>query len=568
MREGDVFTPGKKTPLSTPEIEARRTKLAELKKQREGIRESIQPKPVRTAEEKYNQALKTRLTKEIADKMDRIARGDFDPKPKRPTPELSKESTALKAKAESVRQEWERQLIKARLAGRTKMQKFLDSAVKWRQAFVISGVKSIFKLASAAVEGMVILPAREAAGAVIGQIPGFRDIAAKASYEGGFNARAEAKAIAETWRNLIDDFGKNVKGDKPDFEKLYGGRETMPPELQNYVGFLHGALKSPLARNVYTRSLEKRMASAIDHGIDVTDVLVNMELNRKAWEDSSFWRFQNRNLLTSIFRQGMARMEKAGYTKSAAAIKTVFPVVSVPTNIVARLFESVAGLPMGAGKILSAAWKEKSFKQAVANLTPEQADLIMRNLKTGAIGTAFMLIGAFNPQSFGGYYQPGKKQKPDEVKFGRARVPSAVPLVGGKQIPSFLLHNPFLEAMQFGATMRKVADSKLRKKDKDSNGLWLGAWTAAVSAVSEQPFVREAEDIVKAGDPRQARRFIGEQVRSYAIPQAVQNVAEWMDTHDPNTGEPIKRDPRTVGQHIEMGIPGLRKEVPKAKATR
>ncbi|MEI9893788.1 MAG: hypothetical protein WDN28_07765 [Chthoniobacter sp.] len=56
---------------------------------------------------------------------------------------------------------------KDRLANRTGPEKFLDGIAKWRRAFVLSGVKTIAKLTSAAAEIIAIAPLEEAAGGLV-----------------------------------------------------------------------------------------------------------------------------------------------------------------------------------------------------------------------------------------------------------------------------------------------------------------------------------------------------------------------------------------------------------------
>jgi len=49
------------------------------------------------------------------------------------------------------------------------------------------------------------------------------------------------------------------------------------------------------------------------------------------------------------------------------------------------------------------------------------------------------------------------------------------------------VHNPLLECLQIGATIRRVAESKLRKRDEDEQGLAAGAAALAFGLVEEVP---------------------------------------------------------------------------------
>lgn len=521
--------------------------LERLKAQRDEIKKQFDqmfPKPEKTNAELLA-ALKTRLQNRIADYQQRLAEKDFAPRPRRQIT-LDKEALRLQAEAGQAKELWQRGLIQDRLDQRPAFQKGMDKLVKWRQAFVISGIRSIFKLVSASIEGMVFLPAREIVGAGLARLPGIREIAARAPSEGGLNVRAEAKALTETWSHLLSDFTKNIRGEKPDFEQVYGPWRNLPPELQNYVGFLHGALKSPLARNVWTRSFAKRMEFSARHGEDISDPLVQMKNGQLAWEDSSFWRFQNRNLATSMYRQIIARLQAQGFLKTGTAIKLEFPVINVPTNIVARTFESVFGAVTGSYRAA------RALRAGIENLKPEQADLIMRNLKTGSLGAALTILGYLTADQVGGYYQPGKKQKPEAVKYGTIHM-------WGTDIPAYLLHNPFLEAVQFGATIRHVADARMKKTNAETNGLWMGLAQATTGAYEQLPFIRESVDLSGLRQPTQMRNVVGEHLRSFVIPMALQWIAE-------QTDKGVQRQPQTISQHLEMGIPGLRQNVPLKKA--
>lgn len=77
----EVFPNGKRQRVSTPEIEAKRAQIAELKRQRQFLRESIQPKDFDAA---ALNALKARLWNRTAQLRQKLADGDFSKKTSRP----------------------------------------------------------------------------------------------------------------------------------------------------------------------------------------------------------------------------------------------------------------------------------------------------------------------------------------------------------------------------------------------------------------------------------------------------------------------------------------------------
>jgi hypothetical protein len=470
---------------------------------------------------------------------------------------LSKEHLAKAAEAKKAEQDWINKLAQARRDKLSWWQKSPDFIIKWHRAWVISGIHSLEKLGVASVMGTVILPAREMVGTALKHLPVVGDVisrvAARAPREGyGFNTRAEAAAFGETWKNLLSDWGKNIRGEKPDFESVFGRMQDLPPELQNYVGFLHTAIKSPLARNEWTRSLIHRAEFDARHGVDITDPLVQMDRGRLAYENSVFWRFQNRGLVTTLYRNLLASLARAGGGAKLAsyAIQAELPVVQVPSNILARIFEGVFGTFTGGGKIVGTI-----LGKGIENLKPAEADLIMRNLKTGGLGGALTLLGILAPQYFGGFYREGQKKQPGELGFGQVKVPEGVPVLGGKVIPAYILDNPFLILPQFGATIRQVGDAMLRKRDTETAGYWLGTMEAVYAALTESPFVRESIEINRLHDPRVVGDVVGEHLRSYVIPMLVQQVAAMTDPAE-------KRYPTGFTERMKMGLPGLREQVP------
>jgi len=135
--------------------------------------------------------------------------------------------------------------------------------------------------------------------------------------------------------------------------------------------------------------------------------------------------------------------------------------------------------------------------------------------------------------------------------------------VGGWDVPGYLLHNPLLETLQLGATIRRVADSKQRKYDTEPQGIGPGLLAGALGLSEEVPFIREQVEVAKAFDPRERAAFFGELGKSIAVPQLAQWLAQRLDTGTNGVfGEPVARKPVGTVQHLQMGIPWLRNQIP------
>lgn len=500
--------------------------------------------------------LKTTLRNRIVDLEDRIKKGDFATRPRRQLA-LDPEASRLKAEAERVKKQFQRGVAIDRLKNRTGVERGADWITRWRRGFILSGPVTLAKLTSAAVQRLAFTTAEEAVGGAIGKV--IPEVAQRAPREGGFNVKAEAQAITQGLTTGMRDAWDVLRKGQSDLDVIYGKEALLPPTAVDFFGHVHSALKSPTKRAEFARSLEKRMQFEINHGVDVSDPLVQSRVIIEAYKDANRSIFLQDNRVVSAYRRGLSALEQKskitgqtplGGKVAATAARIALPIVKVPTNIVAETLQYAVGSVTGLTRLGIA------LSKGVESLKPEEADLIMRELKKGSIGGAVMMLGYLNPEVIGGYYQQGEKRKKGDVKVASVRL-------FGTDIPSFLLHNPLLETMQIGATIRRVADSKVKKSSAEEKGTAEGLYAAAMGLTEEVPFVREMMEVTKAFNPKEKGAFLGELGKSLAIPQLVQWAASDMDRDI--HGNIIKRKPTTVMQHIETGIPGLRRDVPKSK---
>lgn len=522
--------------------------------------------------DKYNarrlKAFKTRTERATEEMKAKLAAGDLSKKPRPEPVKLDPEAEILQAEHQRVKQEFQTEVIKSRLAQRTPFERMQDTFVKWRRGFLLSGPVTLAKLTTAALERIAITPAEEAVGAGLGKIPGVDKIAKEAPRQGGINAAAEAHAITQGFTAGMSDAANLLRTGKGNLEVLYGhGKDSavresdiLPRSAIDFLGQIHGALKAPVKRAEFTRSFEKRMAFAISRGADGSNPLVQSRIAIEAYKDANRSIFLQNNMLTDAYQRALSRFDQPDKTsgqptaggKAAGTIaRALLPIVKVPTNIVAETVEYATGLLTGSLRLANA------YRVGIEKLNPEQADLIMRELKKGTLGGAALLLGYFNADKVGGYYQPGVKRKKGDVGFDDVRI-------FGHDVPGYLLHNPLLETLQIGATARRVADAKFAKKDAAKAGLGSGVWAAAMGLIDEIPFAREATELGKIfGGGPEGRYAAGEFAKGLVTPAASQWAAQHLDTD--SHGNPIKRAPKTMLEHVKTGIPGLREEVPKAK---
>ena len=545
-----------KTPL-TPELEALRAQRDELKAIYRDMVKEAQPK--REPEEIALDAFKRRTSKKIDELTDRLAKGDFSKIPKKKLP-LDHEAMSLKADLEKKKAMIDQEVRKIERANREPYEKGLDLIAKWRRFVLLSSVRTIAKLTSAATMRMMTTPIEELVGGGLSALPGISSIADMAPREGGGpNIRAEAKAFRQLWEKAsFTDMWETLKTGRGSLDYLYGEKAHLPPEALDFFGHVHGFFKVIPKRAEFFRSLEKRTAWALNHGMDITDPRVQATIHAGAYLDANRAIFMQDNFATNLYRTMLSVAEKQGAVgKTVATVgRVILPIVKVPTNFVAETFNYALGVPKAGVQLASRpvinAVRAMLKKKSLDKLTPDQMDNIMRSLKKGSIGLALLAIGYYSADTVGGYYQPGQKRKPGDVKASEIRV-------GGVDIPQYVLHVPVIECLQMGATIRRVQDYySARMKE---HGAGAGVYTAAKGAAEQVPFLDEP---IRAGQAARtaesAALGLAGIAESMAVPPDVGKVAKLMDTDE--EGQPIPRKPETVGQVFEQNIPGLRGRVP------
>lgn len=521
-----------------------------------------------TEEEKRLEAKKGRLEKTRKELQRRINEHDLTPKQKKDALRLDEEGAKLEAEVNKAKEEYQKLIYKEKLKNHTALEKVPDVLTKWRRGFLLSSPVTLAKLTAAAAQRMFFTPLEEAVGAGLGKLPGVSTIAENAPREGGFSGSAEARSLVDAFTKGMSDAANVLKTGKGVLDQSAGHKpgeirmsDVAPRALIDLFGNFHGALKAPVKRAEFTRSFAKRVQFAEAHGVDISDPMVQTRIATEAYKDANRSIFMQDNIVTDAYKRALSRFEQvnketgkpelAGQA-AATALKVMLPIIKVPTNIVGETFTYSTGALTGTAKTIHAA-----LTKGLENLTPNESDLILRQLKKGSVGAAVLLYGYFNPDMFGGYYQAGEMRKKEDVAVGGARV-------GGLDIPRFLLHNPAMEQFQIGATIRRVADSKLSKHDKETQGELSGAIAAGLGLVEEVPFAREAVEAGKIFDPHERAYAGGELLKSMFVPAVVSWMANITDKDA--EGNTVQRKPKTALEHIETGIPGLRQNVPEKNA--
>lgn len=551
--------------------------LEQAKQQLEALNERIsemrkappKPKPTpRTKEEIQQQGYKTRTENRIKDLRQRIAEGNFARVPRRQM-EQTEETMRLRGELEKVKLEFETGLAVDRAKNRTWWEKGLNGAVKWRRGFVLSSLGIFKKLFFAAQARSLLMPAEDLVGAAIGKIPGISRIAEGAPIEGGFNLDAEIQGKVAGWTKGMKDAYDKLRTGQSDLDLVHGkkkqgfeGESTiLEPHFLNYISFTHGALKAQVFRESYTRALVKLNEFYGKQGLDITDPMVELRMSNEAYKYAERQIFMQDNFLVDGYKRFLSRLNQLdpktgkpnpGLKLLSTAIQSELPIVKVPNNIAGEAIEYLTGSLTGSVKAAAA------LREGVDKLSPGEKDLIMRELKKGTLGLgSAVLVGYLLRNQIGGFYLPGKQDKKG-VKSGEMKI-------GDYTVPEEDLHSPYIEAIMYGATVGRAADAKIRKSDKEPQGLVNGIMAASLGLAETSPFFREAIDLSEMRDPANRQRIVGQRVQSYVVPGAMSWIARKTDTN--SKGEEIKRDPKTIPEHIKSGVPGLREDLKVKKGS-
>ena len=378
-----------------------------------------------------------------------------------------------------------------------------DAFLKWVRVGALSYPTVLAKLTGAAIARGISTPLEQVVGYGASKL--LPELAGKAPSEGvpSFSGmvRAESKAVTEGLTKGMQGASWDMPLHNRDTdEQVLLEKTHLPPEAIDFLGKVHGALKYPTQIADYSRRLQLRTEYAIRQGIDPTNPIQQMRLMHEAWMDSKRSIFLQDNGVVNAYKSAISTLEakqKSTGEKSAAlqlistGLQTELPIVKVPTNVIAEVSEVLTGSLTGSAKAAFA------YAKGIENLKPEQADAIMRLMKKGSIGLALTALGYFKAKQIGGYYQRGEKRKQSDVKADEMRV-------GDTDVPSQLLHNPYFEAMQFGATLNRASGALVKKNGGNPKGPLLGLVGASIGLFDQVPFIRETSTLDKYADSRQA----------------------------------------------------------------
>lgn len=395
-----------------------------------------------------------------------------------------------------------------------KYQRALNWIARWERRAVLASPLILEKLASAATIGGAInrIP-KQLIGGAYSAI--FKDLAEKATIEGGLNMDAEIKF----WKEFSDPkkFVKAaieiLKTGASDLTKKYSDKA-----LEHHMGIdalmdLHSIIKDPPKRATFEASLKYAYNWAAKNGLDYTDPLIQKSLENAAYKRAEYEIFQENNGLARRINNFINSERKQNDEEATKRflVKFLLPVQTVPLNIGKRIVSSITGAPKGLYEVY------KAYKGGIDNLTPDQADVILRQLKNGSIGLAYYTLGMYaGPKILGGVWnkdaKEGSKSLPNRLGFNEMKV-------GSFSIDKRIQHAMPLYLMQLGATTARVYNHYMDVPTDDPKyqtmlkSLAHSMAATAGAEVEEIPTINEPVHAVQAlSDPYERKKF-GEDVK-------------------------------------------------------
>jgi hypothetical protein len=553
--------PEKKGPELTDYTEKTTSLLNQIKAIKDQIKstESYQLQQQRALLQSY----RARLQSQKVDYLRRIAEKDYEPKTKAQRV-LDPETEKLKDEVRRTKNEFEEDRKLDRWKNRNKWEKAADLAVGWKRFAVLSYLGTLAKLGFASAEIALFKAPTALAGKVIGQLPGFKEIAKLAPSEGGGKISEDiANYTKGLWSGLKEAKDIAFKQDESRLTLLHKdiaseSQSKIPKGALGIPGKIHEAIKNPTKRAVYEMSFARHLnwMSKNIPDFDIHDETYTTRASIEAFKDANRSIFMEDNYIVKQYNSFVSQLQRSKAPGGQGAVlksigyglQELVPIVKIPTNIVKQVLEYQLGTGIAAIRVA------RAINKGLENVSPEDANSIMRQAKNGSIGLFMMAIGAALPQYVGGLYRKDAQPAEDEPGFNEIKI-------GDLKVSKQFMHHPALIALQLGATMRKVWDDGVEESETP---IAKGGLVAKAAATSQLGLIRDiplfslGKELGEYLDPERTGTVGGNFVRSN-IPGFVQETAKWIDRD--SEGNQINRQPDGFLETIEQGLPWFRQSL-------
>lgn len=488
--------------------------------------------------------------------LEKMKRGEI-PSPKQKIVPKTLEDIKLQSEAQKYKHLIDVEKHKIELANRGKVEKVLDWIPKSKRLSILLGYKVLGKLAAAgAWQNGIFTPARKLIQTGLGFIPGISSIAEKAPTEGRLSPTALSKNYSQWWQKAAwADVYNTLKTGKSEIDQInrqfHGDKDLGDHSWTDFVMNSHAAIKNLPKRSEYFSSVQSASEWAVKNGMDLKAPETQKMIQDLAYNNAVRNIFMNKNRVTDAYKMGIGYLENnggIGGKVAASLLKLDMPIVQVPTNIANDVASYTAGLA-------KAAWTVGYHGKGKAeNLTPQQADHVMRSLGKQAVGAIGMGMAYALYKNFGGFYHQGKKEdkagpKDEQIMVGNSK--------NGLRISQVFLHHPGFVASMLAADIKhQIEDAKAHHKVISlPEAMWNSVGRVALTIPLLESPAQTAKALENSGS---ASKAAAQAVAGY-IPQVVKEIAK--DTDTDKNGNAIPRKPETFAEQLKVNVPGLREQV-------
>lgn len=511
------------------------------------------------------QAYKNRINTQIEDAKRRLAEGDYI-KAERKEMKIDEDARLKRLELAELKDRIRQNLTLEEWKNRPALQKAADSVIKFKRAAVLSYLSTWSKLTAASLEIPLLRIPTAAAGKVLERTPFFKEIAARSRQEYGTplsqDVAAYTKGLISGWKEF-----KNIafKLGRSELDLEYGDTSLIPLGALDMPGKLHEAIKNPTKRANYEMAFSRYLQWAAREGLNIQDPVVLEKAGMEAYKEANASIFLQDNGLVNKYNLLVNKMKESDSWRQRLAARFLefnIPIVRIPANIVKEALEYQFGFFTGTSKAIKMKMSKEVGKR-LEDISPEDADLIMRQIKKGSVGLMAMAIGYALPDYFGGFYRKGSEKDEEAPEYG-----------GIGPIPKTLLHHPAFVPFQIGATMRKLWDETMMDRETfgdDATAIARGYAEGQLGLIEELPFINVSRNVGKYIDPTRLPETGGEYAKSM-IPGFIQEAAKAMDVPEQTVGGVLKtlfynkkdvtrRKAETFMDHVYEGLPILRERV-------
>jgi hypothetical protein len=502
----------------------------------------------------------TRLKNTIGKIEEKIKNGDYSKEERKPPVPLTPEMHQIQAKINAAKDKIDLERAKLDYAAKPGWQKAVDWIPRLNRFNILTSPKIIGKLIAAGAWQLSVTPLRKSIQTGLGKTV-LKSVAEKAPTEG----RLSVKQLAENYNQLMKKaFYKDIPNTfKEGKSEIYGfGTErksipTEPTHFTDYVNNSHAVAKLLPFRSEYYASRQAATEYAIRQGWDLNDLATENTIHTLALDNAERNIFKSPNAVSKKY-QGMIDNLKTtgtiGYM-AATALDVIFPVKTIPLNIMKDLSSYVGGGAAAYGRVKKVG--------GVEHLSAEDADYVMRNAGKNIVG-AIGIAAAYGLASsaFGGLYHKGDVIHADDQEKESYRV-----TVAGKEIdvPAWALHHPVIIGTMIGADVKKqMQDGEKEMKHVD---LSTAIGKSTISVLESIPFLSGPANLFEAArdkkDPaHKLNIWAAKEVRNIAEPSVVQHYAKEHDVDE--FGNKIRRKEDSFTDVMKAGIPKLRQTLPES----